>query len=239
MLLFSLHVIAENNHESLEYETLYSYYKEGAHNYELFIRLAKLTPDPALKLAFLKQAEVLSYKEDLALDIQKQKEKLGHTQANEVQNSPFWHYVLISKYLPPHQQSYLLSIFAILLIIVSSSHFLKNRRNDKTTSPFLLYFLLILTLLLFLQKVFISSHGMNRLSIAENLSDLKTERGIALSKLLVYSAPSSAAQETMILTPGSEILVYNNSKTNEWIQIQNTDKRKGWVKAESNIFIIK
>ncbi len=232
---------AEENLLKKEFQTLYSFYEDGAHHPDLYRRLAELAPETPLKLAFLRQGRVLAPNDFSMAAIQSYRDILGNPQMGTPQkrltNSPWWHFFLLKHYLPQHQIDYLVLLF-FGGIILYSVYLLKNKEGLKRIPKSLYFFLLLLGILFFQKFLVIQIYG-DRFIIPQTFNKLLLKEGVVLSSTPAYAAPSRQTQETILLSPGTEIILFPNTAKDEWILVEEPGKRKGWIIIEDNVFMIK
>jgi hypothetical protein len=232
----SLALANDNANKREEYHKLYSMYENGAHNPELYLRLAELAPDTVMRLAFLRQARNLSPSQVSMKKIQRERELLGSSLKNP-EETPLWHYLLIYHYLPLHVFDYFLSGFFSLLIAYSIFA-CKNHIRSGKLSKMPGVFLAVFTVLVF-QRVFIQKIAGDRYIIPQSRSEFSLKEGVVIRPLAAYSAPSSRSQETIMFAPGTEIILFPSESIDSWIPVQETGKRKGWIQQNDSVFVLK
>jgi hypothetical protein len=238
--LISSNVWAELTDASMlekEYTMLEALRKEGAFNADLFLRLAELSPEPAKSLAYLRQAQYLAPGKVSIHKISTLRSLLKTSTASlhSNHNQTWWHNLLLSRYIPQYCIDYLLIIVSLAGTLVISVSFYR-RSNAWKYSGTLLFTLL---LILFIQRFLLIQDGSPSVRFIGSMQDLYTREGVVLEKLNAFAAPSTSSHETMILSPGSEVLIVQETPKKDWTLVKEIGGRKGWVKDTSNIFILK
>jgi hypothetical protein len=227
---------AADESRAREYQTLYSLYEAGAHNPDLYIRLAELSTDPAYTIAFLRQARALAPTKVSMQEIQKYRDLIKNSQQS-LRETPWWYSFVLQRYIPNYQIAYLVtfifmfSTLYVMYLILSP---------PGTSVPRLLYFLLVMIGVLAFQYFFILPLAGDRFILAQSKSDFSMREGVVLESIPAHAGPSADTQETMILSPGAEILLYPATKTDAWVQIREAGKRKGWIRIDdTTVFTIR
>jgi hypothetical protein len=229
--------VADESTLEKEYIILEALRKEGAFNPDLFSRLAELSPEPAKSLAYLRQAQYLApekvsiHKISTLRSLLKTSAASLHSHHHQI----WWHSLLLSRYIPQYWIDYLLIILSLGGTLVISVFFCRRSNTWKYSGSLLFTLLLVL----FIQRFMLIQDGSPSVRLIGSMQDLYTREGIVLEKLNAFAAPSTSSHETMILSPGSEVLIIQEAPKKDWTLVKEIGGRKGWVKDTSNIFILK
>ena len=206
-----------------------------AFNSSLFKALAENTDNQVEKIAYARQAMVLSPKDlEIRRIITEAKVSLSSNEApaNLLQKASYLDILSTKSFLPFYVDDYLIIIFSILLAL---SYVIFRRRN-------LIFHLTIISVLGFLlfNKVFVTYTRDGSLRISNSISDLYKTEGIVLKETSCFSAKDTSSQVTFVLPEGGELdIVSSNPISGEWVKIGYENGRTGWIQFDPNkIFAI-
>ena len=163
-----------------EYLNLKNLINNGSFNFAIFKRLAEIAPTPEAKLAYLRQADILSPREStISSQIESTKEILNKNSPAKsfTSNKKILDIVSPKSYIPFYIQDFIIVGFSLTLVVLG----FRQKRDIKT------YLTLILLVFFLADKLFVSYTRSGDLKIIDSMSDITKSEGIVLNSIKTYA----------------------------------------------------